>query len=1250
MGEDHIPQGKARQSKRQDHDQDVNTADDSLVGFIIDHTYRVIDGQPKVYLFGRLENGESFLTISDYKPFFYFRASDRKKAEALVTFTSLEETELKSFIDEPVLKATVAEPKFVSDVRKILETEGIPCYEADVRFTQRFLMEHDILSTLRLSGPHKRGTHAPVDRIYENPGIAPADKDVPLKVLSIDLEASSADPDGDLYSVSLAGRTFTAPDSATGIKEEIKKSYDEVLFISNRNTHDSVAREKILNLKNATVIKDEKTLLEQLRERIINYDPDIITGWNVIDFDFAFLKKKCDEHMVEFSWGRTEWPNRLRIESSFFRDSKAEVPGRMVLDGIHLLKSSFINLDDYKLGTAAHELLGEEKLIGQENKLQEIIDAYEHDPQKLMDYNLKDSQLVLDILAKKELIELTVLRSKIVGLPMERVRASIASLDSLYLRELHKVGHVAPSGSFQEKDQGITGGYVKTSAPGIYDWVIVLDFKSLYPSVMRTFNIDPLDHRPGCKPLREGEQLIKSPNGTCFVNGEGILPHLLQMLWEQRDAAKKRKDLVGSQAFKILMNSFFGVMASPNCRFFSMELANAITHFAQYFIKLTIERLEEQKYRVIYGDSITADRPIIIKKNGLIEIIPIETLFENYAENVCKRGNKEIIIDPKIETLSFNPLTQTSCFKPIKEIIRHKTKKKIFRVNQKYGETRCTEDHSLIREGDFREIRPQELDRALAHVNNIPKLKQIREVDLFDYLRTYTYTSLYKGREKTSQASCDKNNIWFSWTNRKEPVVVKRKIVFPSKEGDALLRLLGFFVAEGSSSTPETTSSRWGATIAGTRQQLERYKKDYLVLFSNTETTIIPSQKKKRILEYETEKNKKKIEYFDNTHKLNMMNQLSAVFFKTLAGQKSTGKKIPSFIYHLPQREQKIFLEAYLEGDGSREKNKIYSDSYRKKHFRCTTQSTLLASGFCLLLKQLGLTLSIRYRPSKKVYTIASSDKNNARLNTKVVEEHYEGFVYDLAVADTHLFADACGQILLHNTDSVFVNLDVKTAKEAEEIGLKIQEEMNAHYKKYIMNEYDRESYLELEFEKTYKKFLMPRVRGSELGAKKRYAGLLVMKDGEKMDFTGLEFVRRDWTELSKEFQLTLLNKIFHEEPVEEYVKNFVKDLKAGKYDDLLVYRKAVRKDLDGYVKTTPPHVKAARKLVEITGKLTTNLIEYVLTTNGPEPVGHLTGSLDYDHYLDKQVRPIADAVLCFFDTNLDDLMKNTSQMTLGGF
>src|SRR3989344_2202275 len=173
----------------------------------------------------------------------------------------------------------------------------------------------------------------------------------------------------------------------------------------------------------------------------------------------------------------------------------------------------------------------------------------------------------------------------------------------------------------------------------------------------------------------------------------------------------------------------------------------------------------------------------------------------------------------------------------------------------------------------------------------------------------------------------------------------------------------------------------------------------------------------------------------------------------------------------------------------------------------------------------------------------------------------------------------------------------------------------------------------------------MPKLRGSEKGAKKRYAGLILNEKGkEEIAFTGMEFIRGDWTDAAKKFQYELLNRVFHKEEVFNFVKQFVKDLRSGKFDGDLVYRKSIRKELKDYA-VLPPHVKAAKQL----DKIESNIIEYYITEEGPEPIQKLKHKIDYDHYINKQIKPIADAILVFFDKKFDDMTKG-KQNTLFDF
>ncbi len=236
-----------------------------------------------------------------------------------------------------------------------------------------------------------------------------------------------------------------------------------------------------------------------------------------------------------------------------------------------------------------------------------ITRVFRDDLPRFVRYNLADARLALSILDKARLLDLATRRSLLTGMPLDRVGASIASFDFLYLHELRLRGHVAPTvggdadAAGAAAEDAVAGGAVLEPLPGIYENVLAFDFKSLYPSLIRTFNIDPLglvhDPRPG------DEGLIRAPNGACFRREPGILPELLARLFPQREEAKRRGDAIGSHAVKILMNSFYGVLATPACRFYSLPVANAITHFGQWVLHWARDRVEALGHRVLYGDT-----------------------------------------------------------------------------------------------------------------------------------------------------------------------------------------------------------------------------------------------------------------------------------------------------------------------------------------------------------------------------------------------------------------------------------------------------------------------------------------------------------------------------------------------------------------------------------------------------------------------------------------------------------------------
>jgi DNA polymerase-2 len=141
---------------------------------------------------------------------------------------------------------------------------------------------------------------------------------------------------------------------------------------------------------------------------------------------------------------------------------------------------------------------------------------------------------------------------------------------------------------------------VMDSRPGLYDSILVLDFKSLYPSIMRTFKIDPMGLIEG---LKQPNNSIMGFNGGCFDREKHCLPDLITMLGEQRDQAKQEKNHHLAQAIKIIMSSFYGVLGSDGCRFFDMRLSSSITQRSHDIIQRSAQWIETQGYDVIYGDT-----------------------------------------------------------------------------------------------------------------------------------------------------------------------------------------------------------------------------------------------------------------------------------------------------------------------------------------------------------------------------------------------------------------------------------------------------------------------------------------------------------------------------------------------------------------------------------------------------------------------------------------------------------------------
>jgi DNA polymerase-2 len=255
---------------------------------------------------------------------------------------------------------------------------------------------------------------------------------------------------------------------------------------------------------------------------------------------------------------------------------------------------------------------------------------------------------------------------------------------------------------------------------------------------------------------------------------------------------------------------------------------------------------------------------------------------------------------------------------------------------------------------------------------------------------------------------------------------------------------------------------------------------------------------------------------------------------------------------------------------------------------------------------------------------------------------------HEIMLRTRKLIEDQGHTVIYGDTDSTFVWLRrAHGQQEAAQIGRALVEHVNQWWREHVREEFGLESVLELQFETHYKRFLMPTIRGAEEGSKKRYAGLVTRADGsDEMVYKGLETVRTDWSLLARQFQQELYSLIFHRKPYQDYVREYVRKTLASEFDDRLIYRKRLRRTLDDYQRNVPPHVRAARMADDYTHRQgrprqdqNGGRISYDNTVAGPDPLEIRSAPIDYDHYITKQLQPVADAILTFVDDDFSTLV-----------
>ncbi len=543
-------------------------------GFILTRHWRDTAEGCEISFWLATDAGARLVRVPSRPVVAFIPAHERARAEALLrreADVQLSPLALRDFHQRPVLGLYCRQYRRLLDCARLLRDAGVDVYEADIRPPERYLMERFITAPVCFSGTPAG------DEGLINARLKPAADYRPrLRLVSLDIETNAR---GDLYSIALEGC-----------------GQRQVYMLGPANGSDATVDFRL------DYCQSRAELLECLNAWLAAHDPDAIIGWNLVQFDLRVLHEHAQRLQIPLRLGRggaqMEWREHGQRRNHFF----AAAAGRLLIDGIEALRSATWSFPSFSLENVAQSLLGEGKAIDNPyQRMAEIDRMFAEDKPALARYNLKDCELVTRIFAHAELLDFLLERASVTGLAADRSGGSVAAFEHLYLPLMHRQGFVAPNLGEREPEAS-PGGFVMDSQPGLYESVLVLDYKSLYPSIIRTFLIDPVGLIEGLRQPTD-EASVPGFRGARFSRTRHCLPAIVERVWQGREAAKRARNKPLAQALKIIMNAFYGVLGSSGCRFFDPRLASSITLRGHQIMRRTRELIEAQGHTVIYGDT-----------------------------------------------------------------------------------------------------------------------------------------------------------------------------------------------------------------------------------------------------------------------------------------------------------------------------------------------------------------------------------------------------------------------------------------------------------------------------------------------------------------------------------------------------------------------------------------------------------------------------------------------------------------------
>ncbi|MBU0470222.1 MAG: DNA-directed DNA polymerase [Nanoarchaeota archaeon] len=593
-----------------------------------DFDYKVEGEKTFILLFSKLENEKKVCIKNEYKPYFYasLEGVDQRLFEAKLKsltiqtgakpakVTSWEEIE-KELLGQKKLfyKISVNYPKAVPVISREVQEWGVECYEKDILFTHRYLRDKGITPMVLTKATGKyleeEMMRVPVflaEEIIQESKQTKED----WKILAIDIE------------------TY-APK-----RGEINPKKNPILMIAFYGLDDQgkefrkVITWKIFkhNLDYLEIVKDEFEMLERFKEIIWAYDPDIITGYFSDGFDFPYIHERAEKNNVKLDLG-LDHSELFAGSGVSFQDGESKIKGILHLDVFKFIRNIFgkdLKIESYSLDAVSEELLGHRKHQIDLNNLAQVWDKEPDKLEEFCKYNLQDASLTFKLCDKliPDMVEFT----SLIALPtFDLIRMKFSRLVQNYIMK-RAIGHdvLAPNKPGRTEierrmEESIQGAFVYEPTPGLYEDIVVFDFRSLYPTIITAHNIGPESFRCSCckdephVPDRENywfckkeRRFIPSVLEELIIKRVELKNKIKELKKHQNDEKDERNIRIleaRSYALKILANSFYGYLGFYGARWYCLECAASTTAYARNYIKKTIEKAEKSGFQVIYADT-----------------------------------------------------------------------------------------------------------------------------------------------------------------------------------------------------------------------------------------------------------------------------------------------------------------------------------------------------------------------------------------------------------------------------------------------------------------------------------------------------------------------------------------------------------------------------------------------------------------------------------------------------------------------